>query len=171
MKLKIKLIAVAFFLTTSLFSQVALAETPAEFKAKLLKMAGPLGPFATSEDFPKSYFLITKNLPFMVGLALVHPMKKELGLSKEQIDKIKKIKKTTVPVVIKISTKIKKKELALANQFIAGATVAEMEKVVDEIASLRVGLTKKHLVCIDEVRAILTSEQLKTMINYASKTP
>lgn len=170
MKLK-KHLVISFFVMASLFNQVAIAETPAEFKAKLLKAAGPLGPFAVSEDFPKTYFLISKNLPFMVGLVLVHPMKKELNLSKEQISKIKAIKKSTVPAVVKASKVIKQKEIALANKFIAGAKIPEMEKMVDEIADLRLKLTKKHLVCLDEVRTILSPSQFKTMVSYSNKKP
>lgn len=146
-------------------------KSPAAFKAKLLKMAGPLGPFAGSEDFPKSYFLISQNLPFMVGLTLHHPMSKSLKLSDEQKAKIEKIKKSTVPIVAKAGKHIKEKELVLAQKFIDGASVDDMEKMVDEISTLRTDLTKKHLVCIDQVRTILTPEQFKTLQGYAGSKP
>lgn len=171
MKIQKTFLMASIFMALTTFNHVTYAETATEFKAKLLKKAGPLGPFAKSEDFPKSYFLITKNLPFMVSLVLVHPMKQKLGLSQEQIEKIKIIKKTTVPIVVTESKKIKQQEIILANKFIAGATIVEMEKMVDNIAILRTNLTKKHLVCIDEVRAILTPEQFKIMIGYAGNRP
>lgn len=80
----------------------------ANFKEKLEKMAGPLGPFAKSDDFPKSYFLIPHNLPYMVGLALFHPMSKTLNLNDEQTGKIKAIKEKTVPMVAKQPKKSKR---------------------------------------------------------------
>ncbi len=159
------------FISAMAINQTAYAETHAEFKARLLKIAGPLGPFAMSEDFPKSYFLISKNLPFMVGLTLGHPMKTKLGLTKEQVSKIKEIKKNTVPVVAKAGKKIKLKEIELANKFIAGASVDDMAEMVEDIAEMRTKLTKKHLVCIDQVRAILTTKQFKILQGYAGKKP
>lgn len=156
-------------LTVTHSSYAGESENPrAAFKAELLKKTGSLGPFARSEDFPKSYFLIPQNLPFMVELSLHHPMSKTLKLTDEQKGKIKKIKETTVPVVVKAGTKIKQLEIALAQKFIDGATLSDMEKQVDEISALRTDLTKKHLVCIDQVRAILTPEQFKTLQEYTS---
>ena len=66
---------------------------------------------------------------------------------------------------------IKEKEVALAQAFIDGASVANMEKLVDEISLLRTDLSKKHLVCIHQVREILTSEQFKTLQSYAGGKP
>lgn len=167
------ILVISLLAITVLFSSISYAEEPnktrTEFKEKLAKMAGDLGPFARAEDFPKSYFLVPQNLPFMVGLALHHPKSKSLKLTDEQKKGINKIKKTTVPVVAKAGKKIKEKELALATAFIDGASVTDMEKLVDEISVLRTDLTKKHLVCIDQVRTILTSDQFKTLQNYASK--
>ena len=148
-----------------------LNKASAEFKAKLSKAAGPLGPFANAEDFPKSYFLIQKNLPFMVGLSLHHPMSKSLKLSDEQKAGLNKIEKTTVPFVLKAGKQIKDKEVVLAQKFIDGASVADMEKLVDEISVLRTDLTKKHLVCIHQVREILTPEQFKSLQGYAGGEP
>ena len=169
------ILASSLLMLTATFSTTTYAEDPkktrAEFKAKLAKMAGSLGPFAGTENFPKSYFLIEQNLPFMVGLSLHHLMSKSLKLSEEQKAGINKIKKTTVPVVAKAGKQIKEKELALAQAFIDGASVADMEKMVDEISTLRTDLTKKHLVCIDQVRKILTPEQFKTLQGYAGGKP
>ena len=166
-------IAMALF-TTALIATPSRGDEPPKpdpeaFKAKLVKMAGALGPFANAEDFPKSYFLISQNLPFMVGLALHHPMSNTLKLTDEQKAKIKKIEESTVPVVVKSAKKIKEKEVALAQKLIDGASVEEMEKMVDEISALRTILTKKHLVCTDKVRTILTPEQFEAMQGYANQ--
>lgn len=140
----------------------------ADFKAKLAEMAGPLGPFARAEDFPKSYFLIPQNLPFMVGLTMHHPMSQSLDLSDKQKGDIKKIAEATVPVVTKAGKEIKVLEVALAKKFVDGATPSEMDGMVDEISVLRTELTKKHLRCIDQVRTILTAEQFDAVQGYAN---
>jgi len=62
----------------------SIAEKQAAFKAMMLQKAGPVGPFAGSEDFPKSYFLIPKNLPFLVLMTLSHPIGEKLNLTDAQ---------------------------------------------------------------------------------------
>lgn len=175
--MKYKLIQASFLLVAAtLVSSITYADAEypnkfADFKAKLVKIAGPLGPFAHAENFPKSYFLIPQNLPYMVGLTLHHPMSKSLKLTDAQKDEIQKIKGTTVPVVTKAGKQIKELELALAQKFIDGASVSDMEKIVNEISVLRTELTKKHLRCIVQVRTILTPEQFKTLQGYAGENP
>jgi hypothetical protein len=144
-------------------------EARAQFKAKLAKAAGQPGPFSNSEEFPKTYFLIPDNLPFMVGLTLNHPMSKTLNLDDEQRAGIKEIKKTTVPVVVRTASKIKGLELDLAERVINDESTDALMDLVDQIGSLRADLTKKHLKCIKQVRDILTPEQYKILLGYAGK--
>lgn len=169
------ILAISLLALTAMFGSTTYADEPnktrAEFKAKLAKMAGPLGPFAKAERFPKSYFLIQHNLPFMVGLTMHHPMSKSLKLSDEQKVGIKKIKDATIPVVVKAAKQIKEKEVVLAQAFIDGASVADMEKMVESISAMRTKLSKKHLLCIHQVREILTPEQFKTLQGYAGGKP
>lgn len=139
-----------------------------KFKAKLEKMAGPPGPFANAEDFPKDYFLIPRNLPFMVGLALHHPMSKTLDLNDEQIDKIQAIKASTVPAVIASAKKTKELELELARRVINGEDFDALMPMVEEISGLRTALTKKHLRCIRQVHNVLTDSQYKKLLAYAA---
>jgi hypothetical protein len=141
----------------------------AQFKEKLAKAAGQFGPFSNSEDFPKTYFLIPDNLPFMVGLTLNHPKSKTLNLSGEQKAKILEIKKTTVPVVVRTASKIKGLELDLAQQVINNEKPDVLMDLVDQVGSLRIELTKKHLNCIKQVRDILTQEQFESLLTYAGK--
>lgn len=157
---------------TAIFSSTVYAADPnktrAEFKAKLAEISGPLGPFARAEDFPKSFFLINQNLPFMVGLSLHHPKSKALKLTTQQKADINKVKDATVPVVLKLAKKIKTTEIVLANKVIEGSTTQKMEKLVDEIGAMRIDLTKKHLHCINQVKDILTDEQFVTLQGYAT---
>jgi hypothetical protein len=139
------------------------------FKAKLAKMAGKKGEFNLgSENFPKDYFLVSKNLPFLAGLTLHHPKSSTLGLSQEQISKIEMIKKKTVPPIVKKVKDIKMLEMQLAkNIAIDSNTPQSQYKIVDAISQLRTELTKAHLECINNVRAVLTKEQYKKLLDYA----
>ena len=143
-----------------------------DFTKNLASKAGPKGKFYQgNERFPKDYFLVHQNLPFLVGLSLYHPKSSTLNLTKEQILKIKKIKKETVPEVVDISLKIKKLELELANNIAIESNTAKSQySFVDEIGKLRISLTKAHLDCINKVRTILTNEQYKKLITFATKT-
>lgn len=141
-----------------------------EHKAKLQKAAGKIGKFARSEIFPKDYFLVHQNLPFLAGLSLHHPKSSRLGLSQKQIDAIMEIKKRTVPEVLKVSKKIKKMELELAENIAVESNSAESQyALVDKIGKLRIELTKAHLICINEVRAVLGEEQYEKLLSYATK--
>ncbi len=143
-----------------------------DFTKNLASKAGPKGKFYQgNERFPKDYFLVHQNLPFLVGLSLHHPKSSTLNLTKEQISKIKKIKKETVPEVVDISLKIKKLEIELANNIAIESNTAKSQySLVDEIGKLRISLTKAHLDCINKVRTILTNEQYKKLIAFATKT-
>jgi len=144
-------------------------EHKAKHKSKMADKAGPLGPFTQQENFPKSYFLIHENLPFMVGLTLFHPMSKTLNLTEQQKSKLQEILKTTMPVVLKKAKEIKQLELALADDFINRATPEDMEKQVDAIGKLRIALSKKMVHCMDKVRKILTQQQFEILLGYAAK--
>ena len=133
------------------------------------KMAGEKGIFAQHEMFPKDYFLISKNLPYSIGLTLHHPESSTLELSKEQIETLLKIKGDTMPLVIKAAKEIKTLELALTDKMLKGAKASDMGGAVDEIAKLKSALTKMHLKCIEAVRNVLDEKQRKTLLGYASK--
>ena len=141
-----------------------------DFTKKLKEAAGKQGQFVVGKDiFPKSYFLVHQNLPFLAGLSLHHPKSSTLGLSQEQIKALQEIKKNTVPLVIKKAQEIKKLELELAqNVAIDTSTPESQYEIVDKIAKLRTELTKAHLKCINEVRAVLSKDQYKKLVVYAS---
>jgi hypothetical protein len=142
-----------------------------DFAKKLKKAAGEQGQFVVGrDDFPKSYFLVHQNLPFLAGLALHHPKSSTLNLSKEQIEAMKGIKNRTVPTVVKTAQEIKSLELQLAqNVAINSNTPQSQFEIIDKIAKLRTDLTKAHIKCINEVREVLSEEQYKKLLGYASK--
>ncbi len=142
-----------------------------DFSKNLQKAAGKQGKFVVGKDkFPKSYFLVHQNLPYLVGLSLFHPKSSTLGLSKKQISAILEIKKRTVPTVIKKAQDIKLLELKLAQNIAVDSNTPKSQyKIVEEIGKLKIELTKAHLKCISEVRAILTKKQYEILLSYATK--
>ena len=135
--------------------------------AKMSKIAGKVSPFNKNENFPKEYFLIPKNLPFSMGLVLHHPQSSTLNLTKEQKDKLVKVKAETVPNVTKMAKEIKNLELSLVKQITQEAKKAsELDELVDTIAQKKATLTKAHLKCIETVRDTLTQEQREKVKAY-----
>ena len=106
-KFKSILLIGSLLIASSTFAKAVLAP-PVEDFVKLEKMAGDPGPFMGKESFPKGYFLIPKNLPFLIGLALYHPASSNLKLTKEQIAKLLKYKNEATPKLAKKALKIKK---------------------------------------------------------------
>lgn len=142
---------------------------PIQDVVKMEKMAGPAGAFVTKENFPKDYFLMPKNLPYLVGMTLYDPASSNLELSQEQIDSILKIKDELLGEAVKKALVIKKLELELMNKVSfkhKGPEVTQLYPAVDEIAKLRTELTKLHLGCIEKVKAVLTAEQFEEMLDY-----
>ncbi len=163
----LSIIIIAFGLSFANAEQVVSTKG---FKEKIAQAAGAKGVFAPNENFPKDYFLISKNLPFLVGYSLHHPQSSTLNLSQEQIDKILAVKKVTVPKVLKMAKRIKTLELKLADNMQSKDVDVEAQyPLVDEIAQLKTQLTKAHLKCIKSVRNILTDKQFETLKNYVAK--
>lgn len=145
---------------------------PVDMHKKTAEMTKKKGVFSYNENFPKDYFLISKNLPFMAGLTLHHPRSSELNLSKEQIDKIVAIKKKTVPSVLKIAMKIRGLEQKLTKDVVfKNQNPKEADLLIDEIAKLKTSLSKKHIRCIQNVKAILSMQQFQKLVEYSSKPP
>ncbi len=158
---------------TLLLSTSALAKPnlppPVEDVVKMEKMAGPAGAFTTKENFPKDYFLIPKNLPYLVGMTLYDPSSSNLELSKEQIDAILKIKKELMANAIEKALKVKKLELKVVEKIAIkhqGVKATDLHATIDEIAKLKAELTKNHLDCIEKIKAILTPKQFEEMLDY-----
>ena len=155
-------------LNTAIYAEPNLP-MPIQDAMKMEKLAGPAGTFVAKENFPKDYFLITKNLPFLVGMALYNPSSSNLELSQEQIDAILKIKEELMAEAAKKALVIKKLELELMQKVSfkhKTPPISEFYPAVDEIAKLRAELTKIHLNCIEKVKAVLTKEQFEEMLDY-----
>ena len=139
--------------------------------AKLAKMAGEKSPYyrAEKEDFPKDYFLVSQNLPFLVGASLYHPMSDSLKLDKTQLDKIIKLRDKTVPAAAKVSKEIKALETSLAKAILEDKkSPKELGELVDKISGMRTALTKAHLECIHDIQQILSAEQYAQLLKVAA---
>lgn len=166
---KILAIASIVGITSGLMAEPVIPKE--KFEKNLKEKAGEIGKFISKkESFPKDYFLVNNNLPFLAGLSLHHPKSSSLNLTQKQIDAIVEIKKQTVPAVVKKSSKIKKLELQLAQNIAVDSNSAKSQfLIVDKISKLRTELTKAHLECINSVRSVLTKEQYEKLLKYATK--
>ena len=157
-------------LATSLFAQSNMQM--GEGAKKLAQMAGEKSPYyrASKEAFPKDYFMVNQNLPFLVGVSLFHPDSEKLKLSKVQLDKLVKMKNSTVPAAAKVAKEIKTMELELAQAMIKEHKEPKSQyALVEKISKLRTDLTKAHLDCIYKIQEVLSPEQFKTLISLASQ--
>jgi len=74
--------------TLSLFILCSVAYGGEQFTGKqhiaqLKAAATETGPYAEYDRWPKDYFLIPQNLPFLVGLSLYKPGRESIGFTKE----------------------------------------------------------------------------------------
>ncbi len=162
--------ALVMALSTSSMAKPNMEKNPEGMK-KLQAMAGEMSPYyrAKKEVFPKDYFLVSQNLPFLVGTALFHPDSDKLNLTKEQLAKLAEMKKTIVPVSAKMAKEVKAMELELAKAIIDERKTPESQKeLVEKIAAAKTKMTMAHLDCIHTVQNLLSKEQFATLLKLAS---
>ena len=170
MKKQIIMTGLALILSTNAIADANLKKNPESIK-KLQKAAGEKSPYyrIKKEAFPKDYFLVSQNLPFLVGVTLFHPNSDTLKLDKKQLQAIIEIKNTTVPVSIKMAKQIKMMEQELAKAILEEKKDPQsLHPLVEKISKARTDLTKAHLSCIHKVQSILTDEQYVTLLKLAS---
>ncbi len=161
---------VALLLSTNAIADANLKKNPDNVK-KLQQAAGEKSPYyrTKKEAFPKDYFLVSQNLPFLVGVALFHPNSDALKLDKKQLEAIVEIKKTTVPVSVKMAKEIKAMELKLAKAILEEKKDPKsLYELVDKISKARTDLTKAHLSCIHKIQSILSDAQYKVLLKLAA---
>ena len=167
-KTTLAIISCSFVLISNATADATLPP-PIQDVVKMEKMAGPTGAFTTKENFPKDYFLMPKNLPYLVGMTLYDNSSAKLNLSKEQIEAILKIKEELLTKATKKALVVKKLELDMMQEIglkHKSKKATELYATVDKIAKLRAELTKIHLDCIEKVKAVLTPAQFEEMLDY-----
>lgn len=163
-----KITTLSLLLATTLVAEPNLP-APIQSFMKAENIAGDAGPFNSKESFPKDYFLMPKNLPFLVGLSLYDPNSSNLELTQEQIDRLVKFRKNAFPKLVQKAKKIKTLEMEIVSEIALKYESKEATLLfpkVDEIAKLRVEMTKAHLKCIQKVKSILTKEQYEELLDY-----
>ena len=170
---KIITLTLALGLTSLLMAEANVPLDKEAMKEKIAKIAGEPSPFNKNENFPKEYFLIPKNLPYALGLVLHHPQSSTLGLSKEQIATLVKMKKDKKPAIVKGAKIVKDLEIKLLNLLESNEgnqtkVSDKMSKLVDEIAGKKAELTKAHLQCVIDVQNTLTKEQREKVGAYVN---
>jgi len=139
--------------------------------AKLAEMAGEKSPFyrAAKESFPKDYFLVSQNLPFLVGASLYKPNSDTLKLDEKQLELIIKLRDKTVPAAANAAKEIKAMETELAKSVLQDKkALKDLGILVDKIAQARTALTKAHLACIHDVQQILSPDQYTQLLKVAA---
>ncbi len=167
---KIFLALIVLFVSTNVMA--AEKQLSAKQHMQQLKAAATeKGPYAAYDRWPKDYFLIPQNLPFMVGLSLYKPGHETIGYTDQQKAKIHTIRSTTVPPVLEIANKVKAMELELANKLVVERVPPKnLYHLVDEIAALRAKLTKAHLDCIYSVQQVVTDDAQYARLVELAKT-
>jgi len=146
-------------------------EKSPEGTKKLIELAGEKSPYyrTKKEDFPKDYFLVSQNLPYLVGTALFHPESDTLKLTAEQFKTLREMKRTIVPVSAKMAKTVKTMELKLASEIVENRKdPKELGELVEKIAKTKTEMTKAHLDCIHTVQKLLTPEQFDILVELAS---
>lgn len=104
-------------------------------------------------------FLIQGKLPHLTMIVKMMWDDKDLALTKEQKQKLLKIRKTTISGVQKLQKEIMALESKIVQASNNGANPASLKKDVYKLANLRAKATMIHLQCIFNTRKVLTQDQ------------
>ena len=114
-----------------------------------------------------SPFLINNdNLPHMTKLLIQNWDKAKLGLTAEQKEKLLKVRKETMSGVAEIRKKLKILEFDVADAMMDREDPKSVEKLLEEIAKLKLEATKIHIKCISETTSILSEEQVAVLLPF-----
>ena len=106
------------------------------------------------KDVPKRYFLVSFRLPFFIGIGIKHA--DEIGFSKEDVKNLQKLMQEIKPQVVHFATEAKKIELELVKKYVEdGASLEEVEELVDRLAEVKTDMQKLHIICVNRVREVV----------------
>ena len=111
-----------------------------------------------------SPFLIRHGLPHMTRVIMKNWDDPKLALTQEQKDKLLIVRKDTMSGVMKLKNEVTtlRKEIVQASR--AGVEAGKLKEKVDKLASLEANATMVHLECLDNTKAILSTEQYTYLI-------
>jgi hypothetical protein len=112
-----------------------------------------------------SPFLINKSaLPHLTKLLIQNWDKGALGLTKEQKEKLLKVRKTTLGGVKKLKEEISSLEDEVIESMVDREDISKLDKRLQEIAKLKIEATKLHLKCISDTLNILNDKQIEYLL-------
>ena len=110
-----------------------------------------------------------KNAPFLIMGKMPHMTKQvmmnwdKLELSKDQKEKLTKIRQETMGAVKKLKPQIMTLENEVATAAIAGEKPENLTEKVNQIAKLKAEATMVHIKCIYNTKNTLTAKQLELL--------
>jgi len=110
-----------------------------------------------------------KNTPFLIMGKMPHMTKQvmmnwdKLELSKDQKEKLTKIRQETMGAVKKLKPQIMTLENEVATAAIAGEKPENLTEKVNQIAKLKAEATMVHIKCIYNTKNTLTAKQLELL--------
>ncbi len=107
-------------------------------------------------------FLIIGKMPHLTRL--VKSNWDKLDLTKEQQEKLIKLRKETISNIKSLTPKIRKLEKEVAKSALLGDEPKSLKDKVNEIAALKAKATMVHIKCIYETKKILTPKQLEKIL-------
>jgi len=123
--------------------------------------------YEVCEDVPKRYFLVSFRLPFFIGVGVKHS--DEIGFSQEKIKNLKKLMQEIKPQVVHYGTEAKKIELELVEKYVEeGATLEDVEELVEKLVQVKTTMQKLHINCINRVREI-TGDKFDKLLEIVKK--
>ncbi|WP_418641309.1 hypothetical protein [Sulfurimonas sp. ST-27] len=112
----------------------------------------------------KPFLIQNPGLPHLTMLVKKMWNSEKLALTKKQKKELLQVRKETLRSVMNLKQKIMPLEQTIVQLSQQGASPQKMKKLVDEVARYKAQATMTHLKCIYETKKILTSKQLKTLL-------
>jgi len=106
-------------------------------------------------------FLIMGKMPHMTKQVIMHW--DDLKLSKDQKEKLTKIRQETMGAVKSLKPQIVKLENEIAKATLSGAKPETLKEKVDQVAKLKAQATMAHIKCIYNTKNTLNKEQLELL--------
>ncbi|MCF6310430.1 MAG: hypothetical protein L3J19_08200 [Sulfurimonas sp.] len=112
---------------------------------------------------PGAPFLILGKIPHYTGTIKANWDNKELNFTQQQREKLLKVRKDTLRIVMGLKKKLALLEKEVAEKIMSGSKPKELFDIVNKIAKYKIKATKAHLKCVYRTKKILTKEQLEVL--------
>ncbi len=119
----------------------------------------------TKNNTKASPFLITtRGMPHLTKMVKQNWDNKELRLTQEQKEKLLIVRKATMGAVMDLKPKVLKLEKKIKMLTMQGETPQNLYPMVEKLSKLKADATKVHIDCIHNTKKILTSAQIKILL-------